>query len=113
MRNRNEGKGGSPATAGRSVAIALAAEEFNFDKKVLTATAGSAVTIRFNNKDSGIPHNFALYKNAGAADMIFQGDIITGPSRITYQFTAPSTPGKYFFRCDVHPAMMFGDFIVA
>jgi len=30
----------------------------------------------------------------------------------TYTFTAPSTPGTYFFRCDVHPETMTGQFIV-
>jgi plastocyanin len=43
---------------------------------------------------------------------IFVGQIITGPSAtIDYKFTAPITPGTYFFRCDVHPSMN-GSFIV-
>lgn len=37
---------------------------------------------------------------------------MTGPATTTYTFTAPSTPGTYFFRCDVHPTVMTGQFIV-
>jgi plastocyanin len=37
---------------------------------------------------------------------------VTGPTTTTYTFTAPSTPGSYFFRCDVHPTQMTGTFVV-
>jgi hypothetical protein len=30
----------------------------------------------------------------------------------TEKFTAPSTPGTYYFHCDVHPDQMNGTFIV-
>ncbi|HVN74616.1 MAG TPA: hypothetical protein VMT44_08495 [Methanoregula sp.] len=29
-----------------------------------------------------------------------------------YRFTAPETPGTYYFRCDVQPSVMNGEFIV-
>lgn len=112
MRDPKEARGGSRATAGKPITIGLIAEDIAFDKKKITVPAGAAVTLNFNNKDSGIPHNLALYKNSDAEAMIFQGDIITGPGQITYQFNAPTTPGTYFFRCDVHPTKMTGDFIV-
>jgi plastocyanin len=62
--------------------------------------------------DSGIPHNFAVYNNQSATTVIFRGDVVTGPGTKTYTFTAPATPGTYFFRCDVHPTQMTGQFIV-
>ncbi|MHB8052837.1 MAG: cupredoxin domain-containing protein [Methanoregula sp.] len=43
---------------------------------------------------------------------MFSGAIITGGQDITYRFTAPAAPGTYFFRCDVHPSVMKGTFIV-
>jgi plastocyanin len=75
--------------------------------------AGASVSIGFENRDGGIPHNFSLYTDASAtAPAIFQGEIITGPKTIVYKFTAPAQPGTYFFRCDVHPTTMTGSFIV-
>jgi len=59
-----------------------------------------------------VAHNFALYTDSSATTKIFQGTIITGPATTTYTFSAPSTPGTYFFRCDVHPTTMTGSFIV-
>ena len=62
--------------------------------------------------DAGVPHNFAVYTDATASTAIFTGAVVTGPTTTTYTFTAPSTPGSYFFRCDVHPTIMTGQFIV-
>jgi len=76
----------------------------------MTIPAGASVTINFENRE-GLPHNFALYTNSSASTMIFRGDVITNDT-IVYTFTAPSTPGTYFFRCDVHPTAMTGTFIV-
>jgi plastocyanin len=70
------------------------------------------VRIIFNNKES-IPHNVAIYTDSSAQTVIFRGDVITGPKTITYEFVAPTAPGTYFFRCDIHPSSMNGSFIVA
>lgn len=94
------------------VTINLIAQGMAFDKNTITVPAGASVIINFNNKDN-IPHNFAIYTNSSARPpAIYQGQIITGPATITYTFTAPSAPGTYFFRCDVHPTLMTGTFIV-
>lgn len=92
--------------------INLTAQNIAFDKSTITVPAGASVTINFTNKDTGIQHNFALYTDSSAYTLIFRGDTITGPATTTYTFTAPSTPGNYFFRCDVHPTMMTGTFVV-
>jgi plastocyanin len=83
-----------------------------FDTTRITVPAGSTVVMTFINNDAGIPHNFALYTDSSATSKIFAGDFVTGVKTVTYNFTAPSTPGNYFFRCDVHPEMMFGTFVV-
>ena len=94
---------------GQSVTIDLVAKNSAFDKSTITVPAGAQITINFDNQDS-MQHNFALYTDSSATRSIFVGQIIT-KSAITYKFTAPSTPGTYFFRCDVHPAIMTGTFI--
>ena len=97
---------------GGEVTVNLVAKNIAFDKSQITVPAGSHVTIHFDNQDTGIPHNFALYTDSHATTRIFVGDFVTGPKMVTYTFTAPSTPGNYFFRCDVHPEMMTGTFTV-
>jgi plastocyanin len=95
------------------VTIALVAQGMAFNVSTITVSAGAAVTINFNNQDSGIPHNFSLYTNSSASPpALFQGQIITGPATMTYTFTAPAQPGTYFFRCDIHPTTMTGSFVV-
>ena len=92
------------------VTINLTASETAFDKSSITVSAGATVAIVFDNKDT-ILHNFALYETSAAANSIFVGELIS-KKKITYTFTAPTTPGTYFFRCDVHPLLLTGDFIV-
>ncbi|MCM2465009.1 hypothetical protein DIC75_01535 [Methanoculleus sp. CWC-02] len=99
------------ARAAERVTVAIAAENFAFSMKTITVPAGAGVTVNFDNRDDGTPHNVAVYTDSSAATAIFVGEIVTGPDQATYTFTAPETPGTYFFRCDVHPSMN-GDFIV-
>jgi plastocyanin len=96
---------------GNATVVNLTAENTAFDQSTITVPAGANVTVNFNNKDDGVPHNFAVYTDSSAAEEIFVGDIITGPATTNYTFTAPSEPGTYYFQCDVHPSMN-GDFIV-
>jgi heme/copper-type cytochrome/quinol oxidase subunit 2 len=92
--------------------IDLSAKNIAFDTSTITVAAGSEVAIRFANNDTGIPHNFSVYTDSSARTSIFIGQIITGPGTITYTFTAPTTPGSYYFQCDVHPTLMNGTFVV-
>ena len=101
----------TPPPGGATVPITLAAKNFAFDKNTITVPAGSTVVMTFNNDDAGIPHNFALYPDNRAVAPIFTGTIITGVQTATYTFTAPSAPGRYFFRCDIHPETMTGTFV--
>lgn len=102
----------SSSGTGSPITINLTAKSMAFDKNTITVSTGAQVTINFDNQDSGIPHNFAVYTNSSASKSIFVGETITGPKKTTYTFTAPTTPGSYFFRCDVHPTTMTGTFTV-
>jgi len=102
----------SPSPTGQAVTIDLVAQNIAFDKNTITVPAGAMVTINFDNQDAGIPHNFAAYMTSAAQESIFVGQIFNGVATMTYRFTAPSTPGEYFFRCDAHPTTMTGTFIV-
>jgi len=94
------------------VTVEIAAENVAFDTETITVPAGAEVTVNFENRDGGVPHNVAVYRDSSATEAIFVGEIVTGPAQVTYTFTAPSEPGTYFFRCDVHPSMN-GAFVVA
>jgi plastocyanin len=97
---------------GQTAVIYLKAQNIAFNLSTITVPASAQVTVHFTNEDAGIPHNFAVYKTAAAQEIIFQGKVISGVSSTTYNFTAPTTPGSYYFRCDVHPTLMTGTFIV-
>lgn len=69
------------------------------------------MAIAFNTMDTGVPHNVAVYTEASASTPKFKGETVNAPGTTTYTFNAPGTPGTYFFRCDVNPTTMTGQFI--
>ncbi len=98
--------GHKPPPAGATVQ--LVAQGLKFEQSTLTMPAGQKVTVDFDNKDSGVPHNFVLFDGPNAqAPVLFHGDLVTGPGTARYTFTAPK-PGEYFFHCEVHPTTMSG-----
>jgi plastocyanin len=96
----------------QTVTIELVAKHKAFNLKTMTVPVGAHVVINFHNEDTFIPHNFSLYTDSSAQTMIYKGDTALVKKHLVYDFMAPSQPGTYFFRCDYHPKMMFGDFIV-
>ncbi len=101
----------APVPLGQAVTINISAHNLTFDKSNITVPAGADVTIIFDNKED-VSHNIAVYTTPAATELIFRGDFITGPKTITYNFKAPTIPGDYFFRCDIHSATMKGTFTV-
>jgi len=74
-----------------------------FDRSELVVTAGQATGVLFDNRDS-VPHNIAIYAEAGEGQPLFQGEIFGGPASREYEL--PAFPaGTYLFRCDVHQDM--------
>ena len=92
--------------------VRLSANNLAFNTDTITVPAGAMVRMEFTNQEAQ-PHNFALFESNAAENVLFRGDIITGPDQtITYEFQSPSEPGTYYFHCDPHASVMFGDFIV-
>jgi plastocyanin len=91
------GEGGAPA-------VQVAAQNLEFDTNEIDLPPGTASTIAFDNKDAGVQHNIAIYADDSLGELLFKGDLVTGPATATYD--VPAIPaGTYFFHCDVHPTM--------
>ncbi len=93
----------APASGGAGgSAVQISAMNVAFEQQSVTAPAGAAFTIHFDNKDAGQPHNIDIKDASGAS--VFKGDLVTGPAAADYQVPA-LTAGSYTFVCDVHPNM--------
>jgi plastocyanin len=92
------GGGGQPAEASIS-ATALA-----FTTATLSFPADTPVSLTFDNQDAGVTHNVAIYQDQGYTQPKFNGEIVTGPTSVTYD-VPPLAAGTYYFKCDVHPTM--------
>lgn len=106
------GEDGDGGAAGGPVMARVVAKDLKFDRRSITASRGASVTVTLDNQDSGVLHNIAFYNNSQASQKIAGGDLFAGPSTRDLQFTAPSSSGNYFYRCDVHPDTMTGTFAV-
>jgi hypothetical protein len=102
---------GGPAAPAPPGTLQITAVNTTFSPRSLSAPANTSVTVRMDNRDVGVLHNFAVYRTSQATQSFFVGPLHTGPGTIDYMFTTPA-PGSYFFRCDVHPDVMTGTFTV-
>jgi cytochrome c oxidase subunit 2 len=95
--------------------LTIVAKNLKWNTNALTVPAGSSVNLTLDNQDTGVPHNFSIYKGTqapGANDKpLVTLKIQTGPIQATQLFNAPAA-GTYYFRCDVHPTAMIGTFTV-
>jgi mono/diheme cytochrome c family protein/plastocyanin len=92
----------------------ITAQGVKFDKSTLTFKTGGNIKITFNNQDQGVQHNFAVYNSSSDITSVAPGSVGTifeGVASDDIVFAAPA-PGTYYFRCDVHPTIMFGTFTV-
>jgi plastocyanin len=109
------GGGSGPAAPAGTTVFDITAKNLLFDKRSMTVPANTQITVRFNNQDPGIIHNFAVYKSKAATAAPLapgsKGNLITGVASENITFTTPG-PGTYYFHCDVHPDTMNGSFIV-
>jgi nitrite reductase (NO-forming) len=91
--------------------VNVMAQNSAFSTSCLAAPAGKPFTIQFMNMDAGVPHNLSIYTDSAATTALFKGNLVVGSSTASYHVPALK-PGTYYFRCDVHPAQMFGTFVV-
>jgi plastocyanin len=84
------GASGTTATTGATITIK------NFAFSPPTLTVGPGATVSVTNKDS-VTHT--LTSETGAFNT---GDVAPGS---TEHFTAPTTPGTYHYRCNIHQFM--------
>jgi plastocyanin len=94
-------------TAGGTVsvvngAVAISADDLEFDANVIQATAGEAFTVTFTNNEA-VPHNFSVYTEEGG-EAIATGDIIGEGLTDEVEIEALEA-GEYYFECDLHPEM--------
>jgi plastocyanin len=87
--------------------VTVVAEGVAFtDGVCIQAPAGEPFTIVFDNRDAGVPHNVRVFTGPQTGgDVLFEGEIITGPSQIEYEIPALD-PGEYAYDCTVHPNMI-------
>jgi plastocyanin/mono/diheme cytochrome c family protein len=90
------------APSGGGTAITIKALNIAFDPTELTAPAGQAFTLNFDNEDAGIPHNVNILDASGGS--AFKGEIFSGVATQAYNVPALAA-GDYKFLCDVHPNM--------
>jgi plastocyanin len=100
----------TPASAGPSAAPVPAVPEISastavsFDTGTLVVPAGRPFDLVFSNNQNGVPHNVKITDTPDQANVIFDGEIITGPAEATYH--VPAIPeGDHYFLCQVHPNM--------
>jgi plastocyanin len=92
-----EGGAGGPT-------LTVVAEDIAFDTDRIELPADTPATIVLENRDAGVLHNISIYADDTLAEVLFKGELITGPATIEYRIP-PLPPGEYYFHCDVHPNM--------
>jgi plastocyanin len=95
--------------AGGGQAITIRAVDTQFVPASATLPAGAAVALTFDNQDAGVAHDIEIFDPSGAE--IARSGIASGPDTQTLTFML-GEPGRYSFKCAVHPTRMFGAFAV-
>jgi plastocyanin len=93
--------------------VQVIAKNIAFDLKEIRINSGGQVRIRLDNQEA-VKHNIAFYKSATDITPVSTGSVglqFEGPARDDTVFDVPAA-GSYFFRCDVHPTIMTGTFVV-
>jgi plastocyanin len=104
------GSAANPQPSGRPVVpvtttpMISASSAVSFDQSDVVVAAAKPLTLTFDNKQAGVPHNVAIFDGPGEAKSLFAGEIVTGPKQVVYN--VPALPaGSYYFVCQVHANM--------
>lgn len=98
---------GTPQT---SVTI-RALRGIRFDLRQMTVAAGQPITVTMDNQDTGVPHDFVVWRDRTMRERIAGTEQCNGPCQETV-VVPPLPEGRYFFNCTIHPTEMRGDYIV-
>jgi mono/diheme cytochrome c family protein/plastocyanin len=102
----SSGSSASPAAAAstdpNAKVVTVTAQNIAFTTTTVTAPAGAAFTLSFDNEDPSIPHDVQI-KDASGAE-VFKTDIFPGVAKRDYPVPALKA-GSYPFACTVHPNM--------
>jgi plastocyanin len=91
--------------------VDIVSKAIAFDKSEIRVADGEKITIRHDNQDEAIPHNFAVYKTSEAKEPVAATEIELG--LVQQELTVEALErGEYIFRCDTHPTQMIGTLIV-
>ena len=95
----------SPGTTNNPANTVIQIDALNtaFDTAELEVAADQPFQIHFVNQDP-LPHNVAIHAGSASGEQVFMGEIVTGPTEITYD-VPPLPAGPYTFVCSVHPNM--------
>jgi plastocyanin len=98
------------SSAGASTAEINMVPTLKFDKTSLTIAANKDVKVSVDNTDTGMEHNFGVYKSKEDATADQPALAETKPCTAPCQETVTLNldPGEYFFHCDIHPTKMTG-----
>lgn len=92
------------AAAGPAQELSIVARDVAFAPAALGAEPGVPLRVTFDQQDTGIPHNLALYAGPGLADELAKTEIVSEPM-IQVLDVPGLIAGRYQFRCEVHPNM--------
>ncbi len=95
------GDQGPPATTTPYLSASAAT---HFDQGQIVIPANTPVTLTFDNKQDGVPHNVHVEDPATPGTYLFAGKDITGVATIKYQLP-PLPAGTYTYICTIHPPM--------
>ena len=93
--------------------VEVSANNVAFNVNEITVNSDGQVRVRFNNQEA-VQHNIAFYESASNPTPVSEGSVgltFEGPATDDTVFDIPDA-GEYFFRCDVHPTIMTGTFVV-
>jgi plastocyanin len=104
----------APATSSGGV-VKLTLKDNLFDPNEVILKPGEKVTFQLTNDGKAI-HNMRIADSSGnfltKEAVMSAPDFFAAGQKGTLEWTAPSAPGTYKFRCDVHPAEMTGTITV-
>ena len=108
---------GPPEEEVEPAVVTLAAPEgaasTGFSTDALQVPSGKPIDLEFDNEDPATGHNVQIFDGPDdTAASLFDGEVITGPDKVTY--AVPALPdGEYFFQCKIHPTTMTGTITAA